>query len=302
MTKLDKPKFDVYQSVTDRIIAELEQGIVPWVKPWKSENLKGFNIGLPMNAKSKRHYNGINILLLWIAMMANGYASQYWTTYKGAIALGGNVRKGEKSTVIVYYDRFTPKLINGQPNDEEEAIWYMKTYLVWNLDQCDGIEGFEPSKPLPARELIENAEEVIAKTKAIIRHGGDSAYYSPTLDYIQMPVQQSFKPQKAYYPVMFHELGHWTGHSSRLDRKFTNKFGDENYAYEELIAELTSAFTCAAIGLEPVTRHVDYIGHWLHKLRDDKKYIIHAASAASKASDWILGDSAESIDQLEEAA
>jgi antirestriction protein ArdC len=280
----------LYDQVTSRIIAELEAGRLPWVQPW---DRAGASAGLPRNAGTGRCYSGINILMLWSAVVGGGHGSQAWLTYRQAEALGGHVRKGEQGTTICYADRFTPKAeIERALADGGAArqIAFLKRFTVFNVDQCEGLPDALPGivAPLPEREIIPQAEALIDATGADFRIGGERAYYAPDSDFVQVPLPQLYRVPIDWYRTAFHELGHWTGHSSRLARDLTGRFGDAFYAREELVAELTSAFVCAELSIQPSVRHSDYIGAWLDVLREDNRAIFRAASAASKAADHLL--------------
>jgi len=283
---------DLYQSVTDSVIAQLEAGRVPWVQPWGRPEIIS-PLGLPTNAQTGRNYSGINILLLWAAAIDTQRTTQTWLTYKQALAIGGNVRKGETGTTICYADTYIPKAEKERAKENGTTaipIGFLKRYTVFNADQCEGLDPsfFEGVAPPPERELIPRAEKLIAATGADFRTGGDRAFYSPSDDFIQVPHQSAFFEQINYYRTCFHELGHWTGHTSRLDRNLKGQKGTKLYAKEELCAEMTTAFICAALGITPTVRHADYIGSWLTVLKDDKRFVFKAASLASKAADYIL--------------
>jgi len=280
----------IYQEVTDRIIVELENGRVPWVQPW--DNSHG-DLTLPKNASTARAYSGINILILWGATIKAGHVDQKWLTYKQAQALGGNVQKGERGTAICYADVFTPKkeaVRAAAAGEEPNAIPFLKRYTVFNISQCSDLPArlFDKAVAMPDCETIPIAEALIKKTGAEIRIGGNRACYIPSEDFIKVPPQPAFTEQINYYRTCFHELGHWTGHKSRLDRTMKTHFGSKTYAREELVAEMASAFTCANLGITPTVRHADYIGSWLEVLKDDNRAIFQAASKASKAADFIL--------------
>ena len=279
----------LYAGVTSRIIAELEAGCVPWVQPWNN----GVSLaGLPHNASSGRPYSGINILILWHALFEQGFAAQRWLTFKQAQALGGHIRKGEHGTTVCYADRFVPRDRDGDAGEEERRqIAFLKRFTVFNVGQCDGLpEEFYSlaGAPLGDRETIPHAEALIEATAADIRIGASHACYVPAHDRVEVPHQQAFPEQINWYRTVLHELGHWTGHATRLDRDQKGGFGSAAYAREELVAELCSAFTCAAMGIVPTVRHSDYIGAWLAVLRADDRAIFRAASQASKAADYLL--------------
>ena len=282
----------LYSQVTDKIIGELELGIVPWVQPWGSGE-GSIGLGLPCNARTTKAYSGINILLLWSAIMQGGYASQHWLTFKQALELGGCVRKGEKGWTVCYADNFIPKDEKeraSKDGGDPQSIPFLKRYTVFNVAQCDGLPEDIYQQPVNAdeRELIPRAEALIAATGASFQIGGEIACYIPKLDAIRVPLQTAFHDQINYYRTVFHELGAWTGHTSRLDRNLTVKFASDGYAREELVAELATAFVCASLGIFPTVRHADYIGNWLQVLKEDSRAIFRAASMASKACDYIL--------------
>lgn len=286
----------LYDEVTSRILAELAEGRLPWVQPWGLAGATG--AGLPCNAASRRAYSGINVLILWGAVIAGGYPSQGWLTFRQAQDLGGTVRRGEKGTGVVYADRFTPESEKAralETGGEARAVPFLKRFTLFNVAQCDGLpERIEASPaPLPKREIVVAAEEVVAASGIEFRIGGDKAFYRPSADFVQVPPQPLFFDQINFYRTVFHELTHATGHASRLARPMDDPFGSPGYAREELVAEMGSAFLCAALGIVPTVRHSDYIGAWFEILREDNRAIFHAASQASKAADWLLGRHAQ---------
>ncbi|EQB08415.1 ArdC family protein [Novosphingobium lindaniclasticum] len=285
----------LYDEVTARIIAELEAGRVPWVQPWSSEVAAGGSpvAGLPVNALTRRAYSGINVLILWGSVIAGGWASQGWLTFKQALAAGGNVRKGEHGTQVVYADRFTPEAEKERAREsggDARSIAFLKRFTVFNVAQCEGLPDDFLGSPvaLPEREIVPMAEAVIAASGIEFRIGGTKAFYSPGQDFIQVPPQQAFHDQVNFYRTALHELTHGVGHSSRLNRNLTGAFGSKDYAREEMVAEMGSAFLCASLGIVPTVRHADYIGAWLEVLREDNRAIFRAASMASKAAEWLL--------------
>jgi len=299
---------NIYREITDKIIAELERGIIPWVQPWTSSK-QSCPLGLPVNGLTRRSYSGINILLLWSALEEHGFASPYWLTFKQCVAMGGSVRKGEHGTHVYFADKFVPQKEQQRANDEgtdPSAIHFLKRYTVFNAEQCEGLPVglFGTNEPRQPCEIVPEAEALIASTGADFRIGGDQAFYVPSEDFIRIPNQTAYTEQINYYRTAFHELGHWTGHKTRLDRNLTTKFGSVDYAREELVAEMATAFVCASLGIVPTVRHADYIGNWLQVLKEDARAIVKAASLASKACDFILGFKAEaqSSTDLEQAA
>jgi antirestriction protein ArdC len=284
-------RVNLYDEVTARIVAQLEAGRLPWVQPWGQTG--GTGPGLPRNALTARPYSGVNVLILWGAVIEHGFPSQSWLTFRQAQEAGGCVRKGERGQTVVYADRFTPeaeKQRAEREGGEARAVPFLKRFTVFNVAQCEGLrEGLasDPA-PLPEREIVPVAEAVIAASGVDLRIGGDKAFYAPGPDFVQVPPQPAFFEQVNYYRTCLHELTHATGHARRLDRDLINSFGSKDYAREELVAEMGSAFLCAALGIEPTVRHADYIGVWLEVLREDNRAIFRAASAASKAADWLL--------------
>jgi len=295
----DLARVNLYDEVTARIIAEMEAGRVPWVQPWGKAN--SASAGLPRNALTGRSYSGINVLILWGAVIGAGYPSQGWLTFRQALEAGGAVRKGERGISVVYADRFVPEAEKAravETGGDARTIPFLKRFTVFNVAQCEGLPATlspEPV-PLPDREIVPVAEAVIAASGVEFRIGGSEAYYAPHPDFVQVPPQPAFFDQINYYRTALHELTHATGHPSRLGRTLTGAFGSKDYAREELVAELGSAFLCASLGVEPTVRHADYLGSWLEVLREDSRAIFRAASAASKAADWLLAQYAEAQD------
>ena len=268
---------DIYQKVTDKIIADLEQGKLSWLKPWSSGNLEG-KITKPLRHNGVP-YNGINILMLWGAAVEAGYLSPFWMTFKQAKELGAHVKKGERGNLVVYANTITKT--EEQDDGSEEQI--------------EGLPEHYYAKPEPVIDpalRISHAEEFFANTDADIRHGGNRAYYRGGSDHVQMPHFETFKSPESYYATLAHELTHWTKHNSRLGREFgRKKWGDEGYAREELVAELGAAFLCTDLELtpEPGTDHAAYIQSWLKVLKEDKRAIFSAAAHAQRAADFLHG-------------
>jgi len=289
----EKPqdRANLYDEVTARIITELETGRLPWVQPWGKSGATG--PGLPRNALTARNYSGVNVLILWGAVIEHGWPSQSWLTFRQAQEAGGCVMKGEHGVTVVYADRFTPEAEKERARrdgDEARAVPFLKRFTVFNVAQCEGLRAGLASDPapLPEREIVPVAEDVIAASGVDFRIGGDRAFYAPDPDFVQVPPQPAFFQQINYYRTCLHELTHATGHPKRLGRDLKNSFGSKDYAREELVAEMGSAFLCAALGIAPTVRHADYIGSWLEVLREDSRAIFRAANAATKAADWLL--------------
>lgn len=287
----------LYAEVTSRVIAELEAGRLPWVQPWDGA---ACGCTMPHNAGTGRRYSGINVLILWVAVIEGGYSSQRWLTYRQAQAAGGNVRRGEKGTVVCYADRFTPKSEEARARDEDRdtrQIAFLKRFTVFNVDQCEGLPEALIRRPdLPAEvDILPQVQALIEASGADFRLGGAEAYYSPGADYVAVPPPAAFHEPINWHRTALHELGHWTGHRSRLDRNQRGGFGSGDYAREELVAEMASAFACASLSIRPTVRHADYVGSWLAVLREDEKAIFRAASAASKAADYLLAFAPEAL-------
>ncbi|MDR4470897.1 MAG: zincin-like metallopeptidase domain-containing protein [Nitrospira sp.] len=283
---------DVYTRVTDRIMADLEQGVRPWVKPWSAEHSAG-KITRPLRHNGTP-YSGINILMLWSAAIAGGFAAPIWMTFKQALELNAHVRKGEKGSLVVYANSITRKETDDATGEEtDREIHFMKGYTVFNVEQIDGLPAHYYAKPEPRFspiQRIEHAEGFFRNTKADIRHGGTRAYYAQEPDYIRMPPFEAFDSAESYYATLAHECTHFTKHPSRLARDFGRKtWGDEGYAEEELVAELGAAFLCAdlELSLTPREDHAAYVAHWLTVLKNDKRAIFRAAAHAQRAADFL---------------
>lgn len=301
-----RDRANLYSEITDKIIAELEAGRVPWVQPWGTAAAKA-PLAMPKNASTSRPYSGINVLLLWGAVIERGFSGQSWLTFRQALSLGGNVRKGERGTTVVYADRFVPedkKRRAAETGEDAQAIPFLKRFTVFNTDQCENLPEDVATAAPPAPEgLIEPAVEALIEATGIdFRIGGNRAFYVPAHDYVQVPPPQAYFEPIDWHRTALHELGHASGHTSRLGRDFSGSFGSKKYAFEELIAEINAAFCCASLGITPTVRHADYIGSWLEVLREDNRSIVRAASQASKAADWLLAFAPDDADLTIEAA
>ena len=292
---------DCYSRITNKIIADLEQGVRPWMRPWNAEHAAG-RITRPL-----RHngipYKGINVVMLWSASVAKGYACPIWLTFKQALELGGNVRKGETGELVVYADRITRTETDAKGEETERAIPFLKGYTVFNAEQCDGLPAHYTAKAEPPAltplQRIEAADRFFAATGADIRHGGTRAFYAEGPDYVQMPPFETFRDAESHAATLAHELTHWTKHDQRLARDFgRQRPGDEGYAKEELVAELGAAFLCADLGITPEVRpdHAAYIASWLTVLKDDKRFVFTAAGHAQRAADFLHSRQPRQVD------
>ena len=282
------------EEITSRILADLEKGVAPWEKPWK----QGQGLPLPVNACTKKPYRGINIVELWNDAARKGYTFPSFVTFNQARELGGNIRKGQHGTQVIFYKRIPREksLRLEIPEDEIETLpedqtfMVLRTYTVFNLDQTEGLDHLKPKlNPVEPFKALEEAERILRDSGARIFHTAlDKALYNPTEDHIVLPFKESFKSPEAYYGTALHELTHWTGHESRLNREKGKRYGDQAYAFEELVAEMGAAFLCASVGIPYATRHSDYIGDWIQVLKDHKRAIFSAAAKAQAAMDFLL--------------
>ena len=279
-------KRDLYAEVTARIVTELERGAAPWIKPWSAT--AGRNT--PCNAVTNRPYSGCNVILLWMAQQA-GYRTPRYLTFKQALELGGNVQKGQHGTKVYFV-----RQLQARDKDDDEktrVIPMLREYTVFNVDQCEGL----PARVMTAGtvkarnpdERDATIDEFLSCSGANIREGFGEAYYRPSDDYISPPAFAAFRSAAHFYAVAFHELGHWTGHKSRLDRDLRHRFGERVYAAEELVAELCAAFLCAEFSMYGDLRHAGYIQSWIGLLKADKRAIFTACSKAQAAADYLRG-------------
>ena len=285
-----KNRVDIYQTVTDTIIAAIENGLSgKFEMPWRRVNR------MPENARTGNCYQGINVPLLWVYQLKKEYPTPVWATYKQWAELGAQVKRGEKGAPIVFYKAFEIEAEDGE--DDPQTRIFARHSTVFNAAQVDEYEGAAIELPRPAEiENIGAADMLVSQTRADVRHGGDRAYYIPATDYIAMPPREMFRNTSTstatenYYSTLFHELTHWTGAKHRLDRLNTEKFGGKDYAFEELIAEIGAAMCCASTGVtsSPREDHARYIQNWLYALKSDKRFIFAAASQAQKAVDYLF--------------
>ncbi len=287
---------DVHSIITDQIVTMLEQGVVPWRSPILAKTSDGG--GWPKNLERNQPYRGVNVFLLAFTAWAKGYASPYWATFNQAKARGSMVKKGEKSTMVVFWKPYeTTDKETGKP----VTVPVLRYYNVFNIEQCEGLTPPSPTEPAPAEEVVEFTPSEIADALArgyeggpAVSHRGTRAFYRPLSDEVQLPEPVKFRTSEDYYSTLFHELAHSTGHSSRLDRGIDTNlapFGSPDYGREELVAEMAAAFLCGHAGIAPVTieGHAAYLQGWISTLKGDKRLVIAAAGAAQKATDWIRG-------------
>jgi antirestriction protein ArdC len=280
---------DLYAAVTDRIIATLEAGVPPWVRPW-SEDVDANAI----NAGSRRPYRGINALLLALETTRQGYPLNRWLTYHQAAECGGQVRRGERGTTVVLWRlrkvsavaEFYPAV--DEPDLPEHVIPLLRSFTVFNVAQVEGVPAALTATERPHWESETRAEELLQRSAATIRHGGSRAFYRPGDDEIHLPPPRVFPHAAQHYATALHELTHWTAHASRCNRQLSKRFGDAAYAAEELIAEMGAAFLCAHCRIDGELHHAEYLGSWLDVLRRDKRAIFVAATRAQQAADFVL--------------
>jgi antirestriction protein ArdC len=279
---------DLYAEVSARIVSELERGAAPWVKPWSAT--AGMNA--PCNAATNRPYSGCNVVLLWMARAA-GYRAPRFLTYKQALELGGHVRKGERGTKVYFVKQLQVREKDADDETATRVVPMLREYTVFNVEQCEDLpDAIRVGKPTRSRNPGVRdplADEFLRCTGADIREGDGEAYYAPGHDFISLPAFEAFKSAAHFYGTAFHEIGHWTGHKSRLDRDLRNRFGERAYAAEELVAELCAAFLCAEFSFDGDLRHAGYIQHWIALLRSDRRAFFTAASKAQAAADYLRG-------------
>jgi len=268
----------IYEIINNRIISLLEEGEIPWRKPWVS--------GEPVNFITKKPYRGINPFIL----ISSGFSCPYWVSFRQAKGKGGSIKKGEKGFPVVFWKWIEIE----DPDSGKKRVPFLRYYTVFNLEQTEGIE--IPKSQTRDFHPIEKAEKVISEMPSapVIEHNQPQAYYQPSDDVVNMPKSNLFESDEEYYSTLFHELAHSTGHESRLNRDEISKispFGSHNYSKEELVAEMGSAFLCGHCGIEPavIENQAAYIQSWLKKLRNHKKWLVYAAARAQRAADFILG-------------
>jgi antirestriction protein ArdC len=287
----------VYAIVTEQILQALDNGVVPWRRPWGGKQL------MPKSATTGKQYRGVNIWLLYASAEIHGYESPWWVTYRQAQALGGQVKKGERSTVVTFWTEWTPK----DAGSEEEKIPVLRYFNVFNAAQCEGLGAKftdRPDVPMFAHDPIEECERIAAEYPdgPAIEHGGFRAGYQPGVDRVVMPRPELFENREGYYATLFHELIHSTGHEKRLSRETLGKQDIEPYGKEELIAEMGSALLCGVAGISPQTidNAAAYLDNWRRTIKEDVKLVIHSAAAAQRAADHVLGANGKVTDEGQE--
>ena len=291
--KKTKKKRDIYQEVTNTILRYLEEGTAPWRNPIA----KNTGDGWPKNLTTDKRYRGVNVLLLSMQSWASGYASDYWMTYKQASAKGGQVRKGEKGSLVTFWKMHET---TDKKTGEEKTMPVLRHYTAFNVEQIDGVEipDAPPVASVEPFEPLEAADRIVARYQngpEISHDGGQRAFYRIQSDSVHLPTPDRFDCRENYHSTVFHELSHSTGHSSRLDRgldRDPSPFGSPDYSREELVAEISAAYLSATCGISPPTieQSAAYLQGWIKVLKGDKRMVVSAAGAAQKSADLILGE------------
>jgi antirestriction protein ArdC len=288
---------DPMQEFADRIVSELESGVKPWVRPWNPDKAGGPQA--PFNPVTGKHYHGVNVLILGMDLRAFESGDPRWMTYQQTHEKNWQVRKGERSTTIFFAKPL--EIDDDEKEDGRKTIKLLKHYAVFHASQIDGIPPYKIPDIEEAPWTRPEAADIIMKNSgAVIRVGGDRAFYSPTTDHIQLPPESAFNGPAEYATTGLHELGHWTGHSSRLNRPLQNRFGSAAYAMEELRAEMASAFVASVIGIPTdIPQHASYLSSWIKALKDDKREIFRAAADAQRIADMELGFHPDYVAQIQ---
>lgn len=291
--KKNQARSDIYARITNRIVAQLQEGVRPWVQPWKAGNAAG-RITRPLRHNGEP-YSGVNVLLLWSEALARGYVAPIWMTFKQAIELGAHVRRGETSSSVIYASRFTKTETDMRGEEVDRDIPFLRAYGVFNVEQIEGLPEHYYYRSPPITDplaRVERADRFFVNTGADLRHGGTQAYYAPVSDHIQMPPFETFRDAASYVAVLAHEHVHWTAKAGRIGRDLSRYSKDRTErAREELIAEIGSALLSADLGivpeLEPRPDHAAYLQSWLKVLADDKRAIFQAAAHAQRAVNYL---------------
>ena len=291
--KEENSRADIYARITNQIVADLARGVRPWVKPWNAANAAG-RITRPLRHNGMP-YQGINVVLLWSEAVGRGFTSPIWMTFKQSLELGGHVRKGESGTMVVYANKITKTETDEHGDEVERAIPFLRAYTVFCVDQIENLPDHYYGRPAPSiapAQRLAQVDAFFANTGATIRHGGDKAFFAPSLDLIQMPPFESFRDAESYAATLAHESVHWTAPTHRANRDLSRYAKDRSErAREELVAELGACFLCADLGivpeLEPRADHASYLASWLDVLANDKRFIFSAAAHAQRAVTYL---------------
>ena len=295
MAKANFTPVDHYQHITESILASLAVGVKPWARPWATKGgAHTLDSGLPFNVASGRNYRGLNVPMLWGATASRGYGRHAWLSFRQAHEYGGNVRKGEKATLVFFF-----KFLEVTESGEHKAfrIPLIRAYPVFNVDQCEGVSLPQRAAPEPTQSsgALGPVGPVVARLclDGGLHFGGDAAFYTPSRDAVYIPTVEAFETTETFHATLLHECGHATGAKSRLARDFSGRFGGEAYAFEELVAELTSAFSQAVLGIRAdIEHHASYIESWKRVLKQDRYAFVKACSLAQAAADLLLGHKA----------
>lgn len=291
--KRQKKKRDLHREITKRFIDALEADRIPWIKPWKC--VSSYADPFPVNAATERRYRGINIPILWSTAIERGYTRDRWLTYRQVMKAGGHVRRGERGTPVVFYRTVETKTDDNDPeSDKPKTFRVARTFTLFNVEQCEAlpesIMGKAVIESQPSTEFPD-VDAMVSRCGAKIRHGGDTATFLPSADVIQMPPAQIFESPEHYYSTLLHELTHWSGHKKRLNRPGiveTHPFNSQPYAFEELVAEIGSAFLCAEFGIKGDLRHESYVQSWIKLMEDKPRAIFQASAAAQSAFEFLV--------------
>ncbi len=277
---------DIYADVTNKIVAALEAGAPPWLRPWSGELER-----VPTNGMTRRPYRGINTVLLTLEAQSRGFSRNTWLTYRQAAELGAQVRGGERGTTVIFFKMNEIAAPEAEEPAQARVVPLLRTFTVFNAAQIDQLPSRLQQPEAEASGWVRDLapEKLISDTGAHIEHGGFAAYYSPAEDRIQLPERELFADAGSYYATALHEVSHWSAHPSRLNRSLGRRFGESAYAVEELIAEIASAFLCATCGLEGRLQHASYVADWIRVLRADRRAVFTASTKAQQAADYIEG-------------
>ena len=283
-------RHDHYAEVTEQVIRALEAGTPPWQRPWDEDKAGG--PAMPRNAVTGARYRGINTVVLGMSTLAFGSGDPRWATYKQAAERGWQVRKGERGTTAYFFKRLEVRDTKNGEGDEDSTkrIPLLRAFILFHASQIEGMPGFAPPTIAEAPWRAPDAvKTIIANSGAIVRIGGDRAFYSPGTDHIQMPPQEAFESVAGWSSVMVHETAHWSGGPGRLDRDLKNSFGSHDYAREELRVEIAQAMICSELGVPcDFPNTAAYLASWLEKLKSDRKEIFRAAADAQRIADYLL--------------